>query len=421
MWMGKSARLASSTEPELYRFLYRALLWLRWATLLLLFLITLMQPTTSRIGVPTWALLLLFAGYCFIGDIVKLRLPSLRSLAYGAVLDLPMAALLYFLASEPGGPFFVLFFIAVDYAAASLTLRGTLFYTAAIATTAAGIDLILLMGSPTDGDVRMLVARLIMLALVGIGMAIVMRRLVMEQQQVHSVRTEAERLEQIDRLRAEFVANVSHELRTPLTAARAGLGLLETSAIDRLRFDEAEVLDAARRNIESLNLLIDDLLAHNQLEVGALHLERRQLDLRAVVLRAVSAVHSLIQEKGQILELDLPEPLPMQGDEGRLEQMVVNLLSNAYRHTPSGTHIMITGRVMGSEVRLTVSDNGPGIPTEELEAVFQRFHHMTSADRSSGLGLSIARAIIELHAGHVWAESGSGPGVAFCVTLPRLT
>ena len=406
------------THVDVYRFLRRALFRLKWATIAVLFLITVMQPSVSTLGLPTWWLLVLFAAYNLLVELPLRRLPEARALTLAALLDLPMVGLLYFLAAEPGGPLFVLFFLAVDSASASLTLRGTLLYTTAVAVTATAIDLALSMWIMTGGDLRMLVARLVMLALVGIGMALVTRRLVMEQAAARAVQNTAVHLEELDRLRSHFVSNVSHELRTPLTAARAGLGLLEASVIDRLRGEEAELLDNARRNIERLNVLIDDLLAHNQLESGTLSLVPETLDLRAVVMAAVSAVRSLIQEKQQILELELPQPLPLSGDPGRLEQMVVNLLSNAHRHTPPGSHIVIVGRGVDDEVRLTVSDDGPGIPAAELEGIFQRFHHLTSADSSSGLGLAIARAIVELHGGRVWAESGIVAGVAFCVALP---
>lgn len=406
------------TQVDVYRFLRRALFRLKWATVAVLGLITVMQPAASSLGLPTWSLLVLFAAYNLLVELPLRRLPEARALTLSALLDLPMVGVLYFLAAEPGGPLFVLFFLAVDFAAASLTLRGTLIYTAAVAATATAIDLALSMWIMTGGDLRMMVARMVMLALVGIGMAIVTRRLVMEQAAARAVQDTAARLEELDRLRSHFVSNVSHELRTPLTAARAGLGLLETSVLDRLRGEEAELLDNARRNIERLNVLIDDLLAHNQLEAGTLSLAPEPLDLRAVVMAAVSAVRSLLQEKQQILELELPQPLPLSGDPGRLEQMVVNLLSNAHRHTPPGTHITVTGQSVDGDVRLTVSDDGPGIPATELDGIFQRFHHLTTADSSSGLGLAIARAIAELHGGRVWAENGRAAGVAFCVALP---
>ncbi len=419
--MGKPINAASRARPEeTYRFVDRALFWLESATIAVLLLIALAQPKAGLLGLPTWGLVVLFAGYSLVAAFIQRRMSrSLRSFARRYVADLPVVALLYFLAGEPGGLLFVLFFLAVDCAAASMTLRGTLLYAAAAAAVVAAVDLVLHSGLPNAEDARAMVVRLVLLALVGAGMAIVIRRLRLQQAEARSVRDEAERLEELDRVRSDFVSNVSHELRTPLTAAGAGLGMLDASAEDRLRPDERALVDNARRNVERLAEQIDDLLAYNQLEAGTLHLEREPLDLRAIVAEAVSAVRPLTGQKGQTLEVDMPEPLPTLGDPRRLEQAVVNLLSNAHRHTPSGTCVAIHGRVEGDEVLLCLSDNGPGIPAGEQEAIFRRFYRLRPERGGSGLGLAIARAIVELHGGSIRAESRPGKGATFRVALPR--
>ena len=167
-------------------------------------------------------------------------------------------------------------------------------------------------------------------------------------------------------------------------------------------------------------MLIDDLLAYNRLVAGTLRPDRQPLDLRAVVTDAMASVHPLIQEKGQTLEVDLPGQLAMSGDPRQVEQVIVNLLGNASRHTPRGTRIMISGRVVVGEVLLTVRDNGPGIPADHLERIFERFHRVHSAEAGSGLGLAIVSGIVNLHGGRVWAESEPGKGAAFHVALPPL-
>ena len=225
--------------------------------------------------------------------------------------------------------------------------------------------------------------------------------------------------EERDRVRAEFVATVSHDLRQPLTAIRAGIGLVEMSARDRLTLDERALLEAARDNGDRLRAQIDDLLAVNAIEAGTLRLERAPLDLRDVVTRALGVVQPLLRERGQTLDIDLPEPLPLSGDAWRLEQVVTNLLSNAHRHTPAGTRVTVSGRAGRDEIALDVRDSGPGIPTAALEAVFERFYRVNHGAGGSGLGLSIVRAIVELHGGRVWAESEEGAGAAFHVVLPR--
>jgi two-component system, OmpR family, sensor histidine kinase KdpD len=221
-----------------------------------------------------------------------------------------------------------------------------------------------------------------------------------------------------ERVRSALLASISHDLRTPLTAAGAGLGMLETSAADRLRIDEQQLLGNIRRNIARLSSLIDDLLAYNQLQAGALHLDRVLLDLRTVVADALPAVQPLIRTKGQILQVDLPLPLPHVGDTRRLGQVLINLLCNAHQHTPPGTHITITGHIDNGEICLVVCDDGPGIPECEREAIFERFYRLSAAGSGSGLGLAIARGLVELHSGRIWVEQTNERGSMFCIALP---
>ena len=228
-------------------------------------------------------------------------------------------------------------------------------------------------------------------------------------------------LEELDRLRTDFIATLSHNLRTPLTAVRAGIGLLETSSSARLGTDERQLLENVRRNVARLGLQIDDLLAFNQLEARALRLSRARLDVRDVVRGAVSAVSPLIDAKNQTLHVDMPEPLLAEADPQRLEQAVVNVLANAHQHTPYGTHIEISGRVLANDIVLTVGDTGPGIPLQDLKRVFQRFQRLAGPTGGSGLGLAIAHGIMELHGGRIWAESQPGSSTTFYMTLPAAT
>ena len=154
---------------------------------------------------------------------------------------------------------------------------------------------------------------------------------------------EATRLEALDRLRTDFVSTISHDLRTPLTAARAALVLVDASAGDALRGDERDLLVNARRNVERLSLLIDDLLTSSQLQTEALQMERETIDLRTVVTDAMAAVHPLLQSRQQTVEVDLPRPLPCEGDTMKLEHAFLNLLANAHKHTPPGSHISVAG------------------------------------------------------------------------------
>lgn len=236
-------------------------------------------------------------------------------------------------------------------------------------------------------------------------------------------------IKELEQAREEFLASVTHELQTPLTSIRAGLVLLEVGAGVALGPDERTLLAAMRRNAERLRLLIADLLAARALQSAALEPERAAVDLSAVAAAAVAAVRPLLEEKGQPLELDLPAALPVVGDARLLEQVVVNLLVNAHRHTPAGTRIAVTGWVddagdgedVAETVRLVVRDNGPGIPADALDAIFERFYRRNRHASGTGLGLTVARDMVGLHGGRLWAESPPGSGATFHIALPRRT
>lgn len=229
----------------------------------------------------------------------------------------------------------------------------------------------------------------------------------------------------LDQLRETFISTVSHDLLTPFTAARAGLGMLETSVAARLRPDETALLRSIRHNTEYLGVMIDDLLAYNQVEAGVLHLDRKPFEMRTVVRDAVEVVQTLLAQKRQTVAIELAEPLPCNGDSRRLQQVIVNVLSNAYRYMPEGTHIVIGGTATATAIHLTVRDNRPGIPPDELEAIFRRFYRGGSpsvmAAGGSGLGMAIARGIVGLHGGRMWAESAMGQGATFHIVLPCAT
>ena len=231
-----------------------------------------------------------------------------------------------------------------------------------------------------------------------------------EKQQMREVQHEA---------LTEFISTASHNLRTPLTALRLAMSAVGTSVADRLRPDEQRMMENVRRNIDRLNIHINDLLTFNLSEANALHVERASFDLRTVVTNALGVTRSLISEQGHTLEIDLPEPLETEGDPRRLEQVVVNLLENALQYSPPGTLIAISGRATPDMVHLSVTDRGPGVPVEHREHIFQRFYRISSSVSGSGLGLSIARTIINMHEGQIWVEDNVGGGATFHLTLPR--
>ncbi len=415
--MTRLAELWTAHAVEPSYFVRRALLHVRWGVLAGLLLVALLiPPRTGRFGVPTWILLALFAGYALLYDVLGRGLPRRRFFRWMTLLDLPLAGLVYALGTVPGSLPFILLLLAVVCAAVTMSPRGVLLYTGAVIVLVAVVNPTLHYWSPLTGDLQEMGSELIVLGLVGGGTAVLARRLALEHRAAEAGRGEAARLADLDRQRAAFIATVSHDVQTPLTALRAGLGFVEMGAGAALSPDVRELLAASRRNVDRLRLQIDNLLAVSRLDAGALRPERVSLDLRTLALEALAMVRPLFLEKGQAAEADLPTALPIVGDPRLLEEALVNLLANAHRHTPAGARVAVSGRVVGDEVHLIVSDNGPGIPAAELEAIFARFHHGVGG--GTGLGLSIVRAVVELHGGRVWAESPRDSGAAFHVTLP---
>jgi signal transduction histidine kinase len=188
---------------------------------------------------------------------------------------------------------------------------------------------------------------------------------------------------------------------------------------DRTRPDEQRLLENVRRNIDRLNIHVNDLLTFNQSEANALHVESTLFDLRTVVTNAIAASYSLISEQGHTLEIDLPDPLEVEGDFRRLEQVLVNLIENALHYSPPDRPIAISGRATADKVHLVVSDGGPGIPVEHRKLIFERFYRISSATNGSGLGLAIARTILNIHGGEIWVTDNAEGGAAFHIELPR--
>ncbi len=219
----------------------------------------------------------------------------------------------------------------------------------------------------------------------------------------------------------EFISTASHNLRTPLTALRLGMGALETSTADRLRPDEQRMMENVRRNIDRLNIHVNDLLTFNQLEAGALHVERRPFDLCNVATNAIAVTNTLISEHGHTLELDLPEPLVMHGDPRRLEQVLVNLIENAVQYSAPATSVGISGWATADMVHMLVTDQGPGVAPEHRERIFQRFYRVALSVSGSGLGLAIARTIVNMHGGQISVEDNPRGGAAFHISLPSAT
>jgi two-component system OmpR family sensor kinase len=227
----------------------------------------------------------------------------------------------------------------------------------------------------------------------------------------------AERLAAEERLR-RFVADASHELRTPVTSIRGYAEMFRRGASDRPA-DLAKVMSRIEEEGKRMGELVEELLLLARLDQG-LPLEHRPVDLAAVVDAAVDAARASDPERP--IEVESMGQLVVLGSESRLRQVVDNLLGNARVHTPAGTPIHVRLAVEESQVVLEVADQGPGVPAEEGDRIFERFYRTdrsrTRSQGGAGLGLSIVRSVVEAHRGAVGYRARPGGGSVFRIVLP---
>jgi PAS domain S-box-containing protein len=228
---------------------------------------------------------------------------------------------------------------------------------------------------------------------------------------------------ELDRLKTEFFANISHELRTPLTLILGPVRKrLAASAIDE---EEKHDLELVERNAQLLLRHVNDLLDLSKLDAGRMNAEYAEVDLARFVRRVASNFDSLAKERGVGFAIETPGSLPAQVDPPKIERVLLNLLSNAFKFTPAGGHVRVAVGGVGDRAIVEVEDTGPGIPPDLREAVFERFRQLESgADRQfggTGLGLSITRQLVSLHRGSIRVEEPcSRRGSLFRVELPLL-
>jgi signal transduction histidine kinase len=224
----------------------------------------------------------------------------------------------------------------------------------------------------------------------------------------------------LERLRDAFVAAVSHELRTPLTSISGFVELLGDGE-HALSSSGRNYLSLIRRGTTRLQGIVEDLLLVAQIEANRLELEPGPTDLAELASASVEAAKPAAAEKGIDLRLDVEGALPLDADAARLRQVIDNLVSNALKFTPDGGSVMLSAS-NGGQLRLEVTDTGIGIPHEEVGQLFSRFYRASTATRraipGTGLGLVIARAIVEGHGGTISLETREREGTRVTVTLP---
>ncbi|MDX6635721.1 MAG: two-component system, OmpR family, sensor histidine kinase BaeS [Solirubrobacterales bacterium] len=239
----------------------------------------------------------------------------------------------------------------------------------------------------------------------------------------------AEELEQeevrraeLDRLKDEFVLTASHELRSPLTSVQ---GFAELLMLEResLTPRQAETVEVILDNCRHLVRLLNDLLDLARSDAGRLSIRPQPTEVAPLVEDVVRTMRAQTQAGGQALSEEVEPGLPqIDVEPDRIRQILVNLLTNAHEYSPEGASIGVAARAAGAEVEIAVSDNGPGIPAEQLERIFERFTRgdagLTQRVGGTGLGLAISKSLAEAHGGSISAESTVGQGSTFRLRLP---
>jgi signal transduction histidine kinase len=227
----------------------------------------------------------------------------------------------------------------------------------------------------------------------------------------------------LERQRDEFFSSVSHDLRTPVAAIKAAISVVLTNEPPGMPPALHRLLGNVDLAADELAGLIEDLLEVARLRAGRVELWRSDVDLRDVVTRAVRATEPLLAARAQHLDLSLPpESMHALVDSEKLGRVLRNLLGNAQKYGREGGEIRVALERRPGEACLSVTDDGPGIPLEEQERIFERFYRVrdtvSAGPSGSGLGLAIARGLVELHGGRLWVESTPGTGSTFRVSLP---
>ncbi|KQT92197.1 hypothetical protein ASG49_09620 [Marmoricola sp. Leaf446] len=226
----------------------------------------------------------------------------------------------------------------------------------------------------------------------------------------------------VEQVKRQFVSTVSHELRTPLTSVRGVLEMFVDGDAGELTPDGHRLVANASRGVERLSRLVDDIIDAEKLATGQFRLHRTRIPLARVLHQTVTALQPLAAGAHVGIEVGEVGPAQVWGDADRIEQALVNLIGNAVKFSPEGGTVEVGVTTERDAVLVTVRDHGPGLPEDQLEHVFERFHQVTSGaatDRGgTGLGLTITRSIVQQHGGRIWVESTLGEGALFSFTLP---
>ena len=242
-------------------------------------------------------------------------------------------------------------------------------------------------------------------------------------ERVQALYSQKEWLEELLRLREELASMIVHDLRNPLGVISTGLELLEQAPVaEHGQEYVTTVIETMGRSVRRMQRLVDTLLDIARLEEGEMVLQPLPLDLSALIEGVMKEERPLAEKSGVTLESRLPTGLPeVLADRDLIQRVVINLLDNALKFTPSGGQVWVGAQPEAGEVRVEVVDTGPGIPLEERERIFEKFTQVqrwVGVRRGSGLGLTFCRMAVEAHGGRIWVEDGpEGNGSRFIFTL----
>jgi len=228
-------------------------------------------------------------------------------------------------------------------------------------------------------------------------------------------------LQRTDTLRAALLSSISHDLRTPLASIKASASSLLQDDVQWSDEERRSFALAIEREADRLNRLVANLLDMSRIEGGALKPEKEWYPIDELIHDVLGHMQPLLLDR--VVQTSIPDDLPpVQLDYLEIEQVLTNLIENAVRYTPSDSPIDVSVQTEGDQMLISVADRGPGIPTADLERVFDKFYRvlgrMAKRPTGSGLGLAVSKGLVEAHGGRIWAENREGGGSVFRFTLP---
>ncbi|MFH1829587.1 MAG: ATP-binding protein [Pseudomonadota bacterium] len=237
----------------------------------------------------------------------------------------------------------------------------------------------------------------------------------------HDLEKLNEELRKYDKLKSNFVANVSHEFNQPLTIIKGSLELLLDGSSGELNPSQIDFLERTKKTVDRLRRLVTDLLDLSKIETGKMEIKHDKTDLASLINEILKTYEIEFSRKKLALKTDIAQNVqPILADRDKLSQVFINLLNNAIKFTPEGGTITVKSMQTESEARFEISDTGHGIAEEYYEKIFDKFERITAEKQEgTGLGLPIAKDIVNLHGGRIWVESKIGKGSKFIVILPK--